>query len=325
MRPEVYDAVRTRWGWAARGDRALFRVSGDRCTEMVDGIVTNDLKATPVGRAIWALMLTPKGRVLADLRILHREEGLWLDVPAVAVENLKAAFRKFLPPRFARAEFWSQGCVMGLYGPGAAAAVAEVAGATAPEVPLAFVETSRDGDLLVVVRDDLLGVPGCEILASRPALTSLEAALATYSERAGGARVDEGTLEVLRVEAGLPRYGVEVSEQNIVQETGWGDRAVSFSKGCYVGQEVVVRVHHRGHPNRYLRGLRFESEPPAAGAALFAEGRPVGTVTTAVASPRLGPIGLGYVRREVTPPARVQVGGADSAASAQVVALPFPS
>jgi folate-binding protein YgfZ len=130
-------------------------------------------------------------------------------------------------------------------------------------------------------------------------------------------------LEVLRVEAGWPRYGLDVTEENLVQETGWEDRAVSFTKGCYVGQEVVIRVHHRGHANRHLRGLVFHEEPAAIGTPLLVDEKQVGAVTSAVRSPRLGPIGLGYVRHEIPPESEVRL-AEPGGRSAQVVALPFP-
>ncbi len=323
MSAQPYRALRTRWGWARREDRAVFRVTGERHVAMIDGLITNDLEGTPVGHALWALLLTPKGRILADLRILRRAEELWVDVPAVTVETLEATFKKFLPPRLATARHWPEALVLGLHGPDAPAAAEQIAGA-APERPLTFAETGQGADLLAVVRDDGLRIPGFEILGSAPAAASLEQGLAAFAERTGGSRADEATLEVVRVEAGVPRYGVDVNGENIVQETGWEERAVSYEKGCYVGQEVVVRVHHRGHPNRQLRGLRFEGESPPPGTPLFAEGKAVGAVTTAVRSPRLGAIGLGYVRREVAPGYLVALGSANSQAQAEVVGLPFP-
>lgn len=318
MSAQAYEAVRSRWGWMPREDRALFRVTGERCVEMIDGLVTNDLKAAPVGRALWALFLTPKGRIVADARVLRREAELLFDTPATAAAALEALLRKYLPPRFARAERRADGSVLGVYGPEAAAALSEVVGRPVPETPGDAV-AAGDGSEVAVVRDDLLGLPGCEALGEADALAALARELETR-----GARIDRETFEALRIEAGLPLYGIDVTEHNLVQETGWEGRAVSYTKGCYVGQEVVIRVHHRGHPNRYLRGLRFHGEPAPAGTALFSAGKPVGTVTSAARSPRLGPLGLAYVRREVEPAASVRVGAPDAGAAAEVVALPFP-
>ncbi|MBI4512857.1 MAG: folate-binding protein YgfZ [Gemmatimonadetes bacterium] len=321
---EIYEALQERWGWTRRDERALFRVSGERHVDMLNGLVTNDVKGTPVGRAVWAFLLTPKGKIIADLRILRRGNELWLDAPRAAVDGLVAAFKKFLPPRFARAELSADALLLGVYGPRSEAAVAAVTGLVPPREPLEFAEAERDGAPVVVLRDDVLGLNGYEIFAGGAAIAAFESALAAEGSRSSGVRLDEATFDVLRVEAGLPRYGTDVTEANLVQETGWEDRAVSYTKGCFVGQEVVVRVEHRGHANRLLRGLRFDAEPAAAGTSLFHGEKAVGVVTSAVVSPRLGPIGLGTVRREIAVGARVRVGTPDSPAHAEVTSLPFP-
>jgi folate-binding protein YgfZ len=132
--------------------------------------------------------------------------------------------------------------------------------------------------------------------------------------------VDEAAGEVLRVEAGRPRYGVDVDDTVIPQEAGLNERAVSFTKGCYVGQETVARLHYRGKPNRHLRGLRL-SAPARHGDELRLGEKVVGKVGTAVVSPRLGPIALALLRREAEPSATIEVG--DGGETAQVVELPF--
>lgn len=327
MTSSTYETVTTRWGWRPRDDRALYRATGPRVVEMLDGILTNDLESAPPGRAVWALLLTPKGKILADPRVLKREEGLCLDVPAVAVPAVEAAFKKYLPPRFATVERWNGAGILGVYGPGAAGTASEATGRPAPEEPGTFVEAARGDSTALIVRDDALGLDGCEILADGAFRAELRAALESQAAATGGVLIDDAAFEALRVEAGFPRYGTDVTEENLVQETGWEARAVSYDKGCYVGQEVVVRLHHRGHANRRLRGLRFEGEPaeaPAPGTPLFAGAKAVGAVTSAVRSPRLGPIGLAYVRREVETGARLRVGAPDAGAAAQVVDLPFP-
>jgi folate-binding protein YgfZ len=136
-----------------------------------------------------------------------------------------------------------------------------------------------------------------------------------------GARpVSEQVAEIVRVERGRPRYGVDMDEGTIPQEAGLNERAVSFTKGCFVGQETVARLYYRGRPNRLLRGLRL-SEPLPAGAELHLGEKPVGRLSSAVLSPTFGPIGLGLVRREAQPGASVSIG--DGQASATVVELPF--
>src|SRR5205814_6955615 len=145
-------------------------------------------------------------------------------------------------------------------------------------------------------------------------------ALAAALRGRGAADVDEAAAEVLRVEAGRPRYGIDLDDTVIPQEAGLNERAVSFTKGCYIGQETVARLHYRGKPNRHLRGLRLES-PVSPGDAIVLGDREIGTVGTAVLSPAFGPIGLAVIRREAEPGNRVAVG--ESGVEADVVELPF--
>jgi folate-binding protein YgfZ len=137
---------------------------------------------------------------------------------------------------------------------------------------------------------------------------------------AGAARVSEDAAEILRVESGRPRFGREMTTATIPQEAGIDDRAVSFTKGCYIGQETVARLHYKGKPNRFLRGLRLEA-PVVDGDPIALADRELGRVGTAVLSPALGPIALAVVRREAEPGARVEVG--EGAVAAEVVELPF--
>jgi folate-binding protein YgfZ len=137
----------------------------------------------------------------------------------------------------------------------------------------------------------------------------------------GAPAVSEQAAECLRVERGRPRYGIDLDDSVIPQEAGLNERAVSFTKGCYVGQETVARLHYKGKPNRHLRGLRL-SEPAASGDELLLGERPVGHVGSTVLSPRLGPIALALVRREAEPGDAISVG--EHGTSAVVLALPFP-
>jgi folate-binding protein YgfZ len=157
---------------------------------------------------------------------------------------------------------------------------------------------------------------GIDVLFDAEAATTVSAAL----EHAGATRVSEAAAEIVRVERGRPRFGVDIDETTIPQEAGLNERAVSFTKGCYVGQETVARLYYKGKPNRHLRGLRL-SEPSEPGAALLLGERPVGSLGSSVVSPTLGPIGLALVRREAEPGATVSIGA--QGAEATVVELPF--
>jgi tRNA-modifying protein YgfZ len=148
------------------------------------------------------------------------------------------------------------------------------------------------------------------------------AAVRAALESAGAMPVDEAAAEIVRVERGRPRYGIELDDSVIPQEAGLNERAVSFTKGCYVGQETVARLFYRGKPNRHLRGLRL-SAPAATGDALRRGEKEVGRVGTVVVSPAFGPIALAIVRREAAPGDTLAVG--EGAVTAEVVELPFRS
>jgi folate-binding protein YgfZ len=163
-----------------------------------------------------------------------------------------------------------------------------------------------------LIRTDL----GIDALFESGALDSVVTALETGAATV----VSEDAAEIVRVESGRPRYGVDVDESTIPQEAGLNERAVSFTKGCYVGQETVARLHYRGKPNRHLRGLRL-SEPAASGTELHLGDRAVGRLGSSVVSPRRGPIALALVRREVEPGTCLALGESDATAS--VVELPF--
>jgi folate-binding protein YgfZ len=197
----------------------------------------------------------------------------------------------------------------------------------------AFVEAAFGSATVVVLGTrEVGGVEGYDLFAPAEQVPALWTALVDAGAAMGARPVGFGALETLRIEAGRPRYGAELEEDVIATEafeaTGLMPRAVSFTKGCYTGQEVIVRIAHRGHVNRHLRGLLLGDAPtPAARAPLFHvdTGREVGRVTSAAFSPLMGQTAaLAFVRREIGPGGRVRVGSADGA-EAEVVALPFGS
>ena len=163
-----------------------------------------------------------------------------------------------------------------------------------------------------MIRTDL----GLDLLFEAGVANGVRAALVD----AGVVEVSLGAAEIVRVEHGRPRYGMDLDETTIPQEAALNERAVSFTKGCYVGQETVARLHYKGKPNRYLRGLRL-SEPVEPGAELRLGERTVGRLGSSVLSPVLGAIGLALVRREAEPGATLEVG--ESGATATVLELPF--
>ncbi len=289
----------------ARADRHMVRVEGERRLEMLNGLLTNqvaDLETS--GRH--AMLLTPKGGILTDLWVLPRSDHVLLDVPRAGLQNLLDAFRKYLPPIYATFEDASGALRrLSLNGPDAAAAATNAFGIALPEEHLGIKDVSVDGIPLLLVRDRRARPGGIELVVSASAVGEACTSLMRVVAERGGSVSGSRALEVVRVEHGTPEYGLDITEANLVQETGLEAEAVSYDKGCYLGQEVVARVHFRGHVNRHLRPLTFEDGVPAKGTQLVEGEKILGEVTSSVESPDFGPIGLGYVRREVVPPAQL--------------------
>ena len=268
-------------------------------------MVSNDIAGLKLGQGCHAALLTVKGKLLADLVVYDLGEfGLLLEFVRSARDAVRTALERHLIMDDATVVDLTEGLgEIGVYGPGAAAALASATGAASSEtlssLPNYHVSFSSppiaDGVLptfVAATRD--LGSAGFHVLSPVTALVEIEARLLA----AGAHRLSEGDAEVLRVEAGVPLYGRDLDEDRMPAEAGLDD-AVSFSKGCYLGQEVVVRLRDRGHLNRKLCGLQLSPGPTVpSGTRLRTADRPnAGTITSSVESPRLGPIALGYIHK----------------------------
>jgi folate-binding protein YgfZ len=308
--PDEYEALTSWCGLVDRSARGKLALTGGERRAFLTGQVTNDVEGLTAGTGCYAAVLTPKGKMLGDVRILETGDELQLDCERVALQPLFDMLRRALIGFDAELHKRTlQRGLLSLVGPRAR----EVAGA--PDLP-ADEHTSRrtqiGGHETLIVATDV----GVDVLSDADSAADVVAAL----RAAGAADVDEGAAEVVRVERGRPRYGIDLDDTTIPQEAGLNERAVSFTKGCYVGQETVARLHYKGKPNRHLRGLRLSAELPA-GTPLRLEGRDVGALGSVAASPALGPIALALVRREASVGDVLAAG--DGGVSAEVVALPF--
>jgi folate-binding protein YgfZ len=326
-----YEALVEGAGLVDRSEAGKLLLVGEQAREFLDGQVSNEIASLAPGSGRYATLLTNKGRMLADLRVLAvGDDALLLVTERVALQALFDQVRRGLIGW--KAELHKRTLELGLLsviGPraeevvhaaglpapedGAEHAVAALAlGAdatvTAPVVPPGFPPSAPV--VGAVVRTDL----GLDVFAPAGEVAGVRGALLA----AGAVEAPEAAAEIVRVESGRPRYGVDVDDGVMPEEAGIVDRAVSFKKGCYVGQETVARLHWKGKPNRHLRGLRL-SAPVAPGAPVVAGEREVGSVGSVVVSPRAGAIALAILRREVAVGDRVRVGDAD----AEVVAPPF--
>jgi folate-binding protein YgfZ len=250
-------------------DRALVRMTGPDAVAHLQSMVSNDVEAIPSGGGAYALLLTPKARVISDLEVFNTPAGLVLACP--------------------------------------------------PE--------TRDDVVDVLVRARFRKKVELEAAAGAVVWGEADGAVATLETPIGPYRLVEqapaengaGDWEVARIEAGIPRFGREFGPDTMPAEAGLIERAVSFTKGCYPGQEPIARLHYRGHANRGLRGLAFPGDAPEPGSAVTAEGREVGRVTSVADSPTFGRIGLAVIRREIADRQEVGAGGQ----AAVVRPLPF--
>ena len=308
-----YRTITEACGLLDRSERGKLALTGADARSFLQGQVTNDVEGLADGAGCYAAFLTPKGKMLGDLRILAAGDELLLDTERVALQGLFNMIRRFSIGYDVELHKRTLECgLLSLIGPGAV----QVAGAgdlPADEHGHALVEVPGSGVAARAIRTDV----GVDLLCSARDVDALRASL----EEAGAHAVSEAAGEVVRIEHGRPRYGIDLDDSVIPQEAGLNDRAVSFTKGCYVGQETVARLYYRGKPNRQLRGLRL-SGPASSGDELWLEGRVVGRLASVAHSPRLGPIGLALVRREAPPGSTVAIADGGDVVG-EVTELPF--
>lgn len=296
-------------------DRTVLAVTGPLRLKFLHSILSNDVERLKPGQGCRAALMDVKGHVLAFLRVLVDQDAVRLEVAGgrrAIVEEALVHYRVATPVRFeARSDV-----VLAVMGPEARALLAR-AGAEVPELEEEGHVVSRvAGAAVRVARGGDLPGPGFVLHVPPEAAEAVTSAL----RAAGAIPLSAADLDAQRVEAGRPWYGPDVTEENLLHETGLLREYHSSTKGCYVGQEVVARLEARGgHVNKLLRGLRLTS-PAGAGDLVTAEGKDVGRVTTAAVSARFGPVALAYIHRSRSEPgSAVEVAGAP----ATVVALPF--
>jgi tRNA-modifying protein YgfZ len=312
-----------------RSARGRMRFDGPKAAEMLTGLVTNDVLALVPGHGQYAAALSPKGRIIADVRIFARADHLLVDVPPRARDGWDALVRKYINPRVAPyLDVSTEMRQVALAGVAARAILGGAAGlareALAGLSPYAHIDAEVGGRPAMIVRSVDLDADAYEIFFPADAFGAIWQRL-----QAGGA-TPGGLLawEIARIENGRPEWGIDIDDTTIPQEANLEElHAISFTKGCYTGQEVVARIHFRGHVNRHLRGLSLgRSELPRERAALLSlDGKQVGDVRSSALSPRMGAIALAMVRREVEVESIVIVDGSGGQMQGQIVALPFTS
>ena len=322
----VYIAARRRAAFVDRSDRGRLVVSGTERAPYLQGLLTNDVAALSAGHGCYAAYLTAQGRMIADLYVYELGDVMLLMMDGGVNDAVMTRLDQFI-----FSEDVQLGDVTGTFaqlavvGPDAAEVVAAALAGVAADVLKTLPEHGNvridwRGGAAIVTRVTDTGEPGYDVYVERAQAAALKSALAA----ADVPGMDEVTAETLRIEAGVPRFGRDMDEETIPLEAGIESRAISFTKGCYVGQEVIIRVLHRGHGRvaRRLVGIVLEGgAAPAAGMHILAGDREIGAVTSSTMSPALErPIALGYVHRDfVAPGTKVMVGGT----SGDVTSVPF--
>lgn len=304
-----YRQLREECGLLDRSSRGKLLVTGPEAAEYLQGQLTNDVEALQPGEGQYAALLDRKGHMQADMRVLRLESGeIWIDTEPEAVAAAGRHLQMYKVGREVEiADVGSERTILSLIGPRSA----EIAGtAVLPEN--ANEATAVAGTECIAIGT----VPGIDLIAAAGEAERLREALLN----SGAVEVSAAAAEILRIESGVPRYGAEMGAETMPAEAGIVEAAVSFTKGCYIGQETVARLHYKGRPNRHLRGLRL-SAPASSGAELRLGEKEVGRLGGSCVSPAFGPIGLAIVRREAEPGTELVVG--EDGVTAEVIDLPF--
>ena len=297
--------------------RSVIEVAGDDRVRWLDGMISADVQALGAGQGAWGLLLTRQGRIVADLHVLAREESLWLELERSIAETVKERLESYvIADDVVLRDCSAAWARLALEGPSAQNVLEAAAGSPVTLAPGAWCELRVAAVPISVAAYGFTGQPAFQLFVPHEA----EAAGAEALLAAGAVEATTDTLECLRIESGLPRVGYELDETVLPAEAGL-EAAVSETKGCYTGQEVVTRMRTRGRVAHRLVGLRLEAASlPARGAEIAQDGARIGQLTSTVLSPSAGAIGLGYVKSAAAVPGgEVQIEGA----SARIVSLPL--
>jgi folate-binding protein YgfZ len=330
-----YTALHTAAGVMDLSFRSRVCLIGADRARYLHGQVTNDVKKLAAGEGLYAALTTNKGKLESDLNIYCLADELLLDFEPGLTAKVTARLEKFIVADDVQiVDAAPHYGLLSVQGPKAAQVIhaLELFGhGDLPAKPLASVKLSDSmlGEIYLANHPRLgaAGVAGFDLFVPNAALGAVADKLVAAAKSAGGGAVGWSAWETVRIEAGIPRYGADMDESHLPLECGIEARAIVYGKGCYIGQEVLNRIHTIGHVNRELRGLRLAENLPALprqGDKLLQGGREVGQVTSAVQSPKCGKIALGYVRREAFQPGtELQLQTVSGESPVTVASLPF--
>lgn len=322
-----YEAVRSACGFIDLSNRGLLQLTGPDRFAFLQGMLSNDLRLLKPFDGQYATILTQQGKVIADVRVLCSLNSFYLDF----WENLKDRIlehlnRYLVADEVEIADRSHEYATLSVQGPRSESLLREVFGQN--ELPSRLLQHTmlNMGDTAIcVVRASHTGEAGFDLIAPKANFSNLAERLTESGKAISAAWVGEEAQNILRVEAGIPRYGVDFTEDNLFLEVGI-EHAVSYTKGCYLGQEVVERIRSRGHVNKKLCGLLIDGPDPVdRGTPLYSDHKTAGEVTSSVISPRLQrPIALGYVHKDFWQAGtRLSLNREGSMTAATVTPLPF--
>jgi folate-binding protein YgfZ len=317
---DSYQALRHGCGLADRSSAGRLELLGADRQRFLNAYVTCDVKGLAAGQGAYGFFTGPQGRILADVAVLAHGDRLWLELPPGQAGPIAEHLKKYLIADRVEMRPLADMVPLTLAGPGAAAALAALAGAAPghdplPPAPWSHARVMVAGVEVTAQRRGRLGLPALSLWVSGSLAEPLREEILGHLGL-GVREVSGEAMEIVRAEAGVPAFGHDFGPQNFPQETGAEEEAVSYTKGCYLGQEVVARIHYRGGVQKTLCGLVFDGGAlPASGTALLYEGREAGTLGTAVHSLALDrPIGLAILhRRAAAPGSRLELAGGGAA------------
>jgi folate-binding protein YgfZ len=314
-----FNALLTGCGVYDLGWRAKIRLSGSDRVRWLNGMVTNNVRDLAVGHGVYGFLLNPQGRILADLYVYNRGDSLLVDTDRSQLEKVLGIFDHYIIMDDVEVTNASDTLTaIGIAGP-KAREVLQAAGLELPELqPLQLLDLKWRQTEVTVVRGDDESIESFELWLAPANVASLWKALVKAGARPAGTTA----LDLLRIASGIPRYGQDIRERDLPQETEQ-QRALHFTKGCYIGQEIVERIRSRGNVHRKFTGFVMDGPLPAPGTKIQVDGKDVGEITSAASLPTASgghTVALGYLRREIALPGRqVEIGGA----KATVANLPF--
>lgn len=305
--------------------RGRLLVSGSEAVMFLNGLITNDMKTLAVDSWMPAVFPNVQGRLIAAVRLLHRHDGFLIDTERPSLETVAKLLERFtLAGDFRVTDLTSETAMFSVQGRNAFEVIRQVSGDAAATVARAQVmsaQLANDGEV-TIIRATHTGEDGFDLFVNAPQVEALRESLTA----AGAQPIGSDTAETLRLEAGIPRFGIDMDETKVVTETNLDD-AVSFTKGCYIGQEIIARIKYRGHVAKKLTGVLLEQDAALASGAklLSADDKEIGSITSSTVSPRLRKtIALGYVKYDyLEPGTKVKIISSEQEYPGVVAELPF--